>query len=410
VATSLQNNFNPTPMSGECIVCFAKDWGSDPTCVTHIMTQLAKTNRVLWLNSIGTRAPNLASGRDIKRIFRKLRGFFAGARRVQDNLWVYTPLVLPLPHNRLAAALNRWILRTSVKLQRRKLGMDQFQLWTFLPNANQYFGKMGESLSVYYCSDDWSKFKHLNGAEIATAEQDLLRKVDLVFATAQSLVDSRIGVNPETHLARHGVDKEFFATALLPVTAIPPDIASIPQPIIGFFGLLQEWVDLELLEQLAARHPNWSIVLIGSAVVDVSSLKKYPNVHLLGQRSYAQLPGYCKAFSVGLIPFKLNELVRHVNPLKLREYLAAGLPVVSTVLPEVQKYSEFCVAAKTPDEFEQAVAQAIAADSAEMRQKRSASVEPESWRARVADVTSHVMRVANQKAKNRTPSAIDRKK
>jgi hypothetical protein len=361
------------------------------------MLQLARNNRVLWLNSVGTRAPNLASGRDLKKIFLKIAGFFRGARQVRENLWVYTPLVLPMPHSPLAAAVNRWFLRTLVGIQRRKLGMKSFQLWTFLPNVNDYVGKMGESMSVYYCTDEWSKFSYVDGPRIAAAEQDLIRKVDVVFATAQSLVDTRIGNNPQTYLARHGVDYELFATAILPDTQVPEDIATIPQPIVGFYGLIQDWIDVDLIEHLARRHPEWSIVLIGKSLIDVTRLSNHSNVHLLGRRAYADLPRYCKAFSVGIIPFQMKDLIHHVNPLKLREYLSSGLPVVSTAMPEVLKCGDLCISATSYDEFERAVAESLSANSPELRRRRSEAMKAESWERKVSQVCDHVMAVKDAK-------------
>src|SRR6266851_1514267 len=133
-------------MTGENIICFAKDWTEDPTSNNHVMGELARGNRVLWLNSISMRSPRLASGRDMTKMARKLASFLQGARQVRDRLWVYTPMVLPLPHSRLAAALNRNILKITLRMLRGKLGMEEFQLWTFLPNAVDYVGKLGESL------------------------------------------------------------------------------------------------------------------------------------------------------------------------------------------------------------------------------------------------------------------------
>jgi glycosyltransferase involved in cell wall biosynthesis len=390
-------------LTGESIICFAKDWDEDPTSNNHVMAELAKGNVVLWLNSIATRAPNLASGRDLGKIVRKLAGFFRGARRVQDNLWVYTPIVLPLPHSRWARTANRCVLRLVLRVLRRRLGMRDFQLWTFLPNSADYVGRMGESVSVYYCVDEWSKFNYVNGARTADAERQLVRKADVVFAVAQSLVDSRRLLNPETHLARHGVDHALFAKALDDATTIPDDLAAIPGPVLGFYGTLQDWVDLDLICCLAARHPDWSLVLIGKPMVDLSRLEHVPNVHVLGRRPHAQLPAYCKGFSVGIIPYVLNERLLHVNPIKLREYLSAGLPVVSVALPEVAPYAAYCTVAHSYEEFEAAVVGALASDSPQRRRERSEAMRAETWQARVADVGRHVMRIKTAKA---APSTI----
>ena len=380
-------------MTGQNIVCFAKDWSEHPTSNNHIMLELAKHNRVLWLNSVATRAPKLGNGRDLKKIFTKLASFARGVRRIQENLWVYTPIVLPLPHSEVAAGLNRRIMRLTIKMLTRKLRMNEYQLWTFLPSTSNYVGALGESLVVYYCVDEWSQFNYLNGKKTAEAERRLVTQADVVFTSARSLMRDRQALNHETHLSPHGVDHAAFATALDDATPIPDDIAALPRPIVGFYGTIQDWVDLELVARLARRHPEWSIALVGKPVADVSRLADIPNVHLLGGKPHSDLPRYCKAFAVGLIPYVMNERIRHVNPIKLREYLSAGVPVVSVPLPEVLPYRRHCAIAEGYEQFEQAIIRAIREDSPQARRERSEAMRPETWSRRVLEIGSHVMRV-----------------
>lgn len=384
-------------MTGENIICFSKDWNENPTSNNHVLTELARNNRVLWVNSLATRTPRLTSGRDLRKIVRKLASATRGAQQVRENLWVYTPLVLPLPHSPAAAALNRRIIRTALWMLRRRLGMRDFQLWTFLPTTGDYIGNLGESVSVYYCVDEWSKFDYVDGSKVAAAEQQLCNRADVVFATAQSLVDAKRAWNPETHLARHGVDHSLFAQALSPNTQAPADLANLPKPIIGFFGTLQDWVDLDLIAYLAERHPEWSIVLIGAPMTDLAKVQKYPNVHLLGRKPHAELPKYSKQFAVGIIPYLRDERVLHVNPIKLREFLSAGLPVVSVDLPEVRPFSKYCYIASDYEDFRRGVEAAIRTDSPEHRTQRSDAMRHETWERRVAGVADTVMRVKRGK-------------
>ncbi len=390
-----------TALTAENIICFAKDWGEVPTSNNHVMRELARSNRVLWLNSISTRTPNLASGRDLGKIVRKLAAFLRGPKKVQENLWVYTPLVLPLPYSRWAAALNRRLLRATIGTLRRRLGMRDFQLWTFLPNIGEYVGTLGESVSVYYCTDEWTLFSYIDSARIEAVERQQCERVDIVFATSNPLVQKKSRYNPETHLASHGVHHALFASALEAATPIPADLAALPQPVLGFCGTIQDWVDLDLLVYLAERHPEWTIALVGEEFVDTSCLKPYPNIHLLGRKPHADLPNYYKGFAVGLIPHRLNEWVRYANPLKLREYLSAGLPVVSTAIPAVACYEEFCAAACDYAEFEQGVEQALKTDAPEKRKQRSEATRAEAWDQKVARVGEQVMRVKQQKARRR---------
>lgn len=392
-------------MIGQNIICFAKDWNEDPTSNNHVMCELAKNNRVLWLNSISTRTPSLTNGRDLRKIVSKLLSFFQGARQVDRQLWVYTPLVLPFPHSRLATLLNRWILQISIRMLRHRMGMHDFQLWTFLPNVADYLGRLGESLAVYYCVDEWSKFSYIAERQTVAAEQQLCRKADIVFATSHALVERRRQYNPETHLATHGVDYELFSQALDRDTPVPADLAALPQPVLGFYGTIQDWVDLELIGYLAARHPEWSIVLIGRVAVDVSALRQYPNVHFLGRRPHHQLPAYCKGLAVGLLPQKVNDLTLHMNPIKLREYLCAGLPVVATALPEVNHYRDHCYIAQNYQEFESAIADALRNDSPQRRLQRNQAMRAETWELKVRQVSAQVMRVKAAQCARKSNSA-----
>jgi glycosyltransferase involved in cell wall biosynthesis len=387
-------------MTGQNVVCFAKDWDENPTSNNHVMRLLARGNRVLWLNSIATRTPNLRDGRDLGKIFRKLVSFFRGPKHIEGGLWVYTPIVLPFPRSRLATWINAWVLRASLAFVRRLIGIrGPFQLWVFIPTAAKYVGKLGESLVVYYVTDEYSQFSYVDGAEVAAGDRALCARADVIFATAQSLVDRRRPQNPETHLARHGVDHALFARALKDSTAVPPDLAALPGPVIGFYGAIQDWLDLDLIEHLARRHPEWSIALIGQTLTDVNRLRALPNVHFLGRKPHTELPAYCKGLAVGLIPHKVCELTRNMNPIKLREYLSAGLPVVSVPLPEVQAYSDLCGIASDYEAFERCVAEAIRDDSPEARRARSEAMRAETWERRVAEIGWEVMRACSVKAK-----------
>ena len=383
-------------MKGQNIICFAKDWSEDPTSCNHVLEELAKENRVLWINSISTRSPNLTNGRDMGKIVRKLASFFRGPKAAGERLWVYTPLVLPFHHNPRAVAINRVLLRTTLCLLRRKLGMGDFQLWTFVPTSAEYVGHLGESLLVYYCTDNWSKFRSMDGERVNSMVERLATQADVVFATSTPILERLSPFNKNAHLAAHGVDYELFSTALNVETEIPADLAALPGPVLGFYGLIEDWLDQGLIAYLAERHPDWSLALVGKTMVDISALARFTNVHFLGRKPHAVLPAYCKGFAVGLIPHHVNELTRHMNPIKLREYLCAGLPIVSTNLPEVKQYGEHCLIANDYAEFERGVQRAIQCDTPELRRRRSESMQIETWRSKVAALTGHIERAAQQ--------------
>jgi len=372
----------PTP-----IIAFSKDWHEDPTSNHHVLRELAKTRRVLWLNSLATRKPTLSSSRDLMKIKRKLGEFTQGAKNVENDLWVATPLVLPLPYSSLARLANRQILKLQIAQLRKQLDIDTFQLWTFLPNVAPYVGTLGEELSVYYCVDEWATFPGIDKETLVRLERDLLERVDATFTTSLALAEKKRVHCPATHLAPHGVDYAKFATALDDNLKVPDDLAKLPGPKVGFFGTLRDFLDYDLIAHVAKARPDWSIALIGQELCNIGPIKGLPNVHLLGQKKHDELPAYCKGFDVGLIPYRIDNDVKFINPLKLREYLSAGLPVVSTDMPEVQPYAHLCHIAKTGDEMVAAIERALTEGSREQRAARCESMTTETWQARVASVT-----------------------
>lgn len=373
-------------LKGESIVCFANDFRGDPTSKHQVMRILSQENKVLWINSIALRKPS-ATASDASRILRKIKGFFRGLDRENDNLHAFTPLVLPLPSSPFARRINSWLLRIYLRYYLRKLGMKDIQLWTFMPTMVELVGKLREKKLIYYCVDEWSEFSFIDKETIRDMERRLIEKADLVITTAEKLYEDKKKHNPNTHLIRHGVDFHHFAKALDASTEEPGELRSIPRPRIGFYGLIHEWIDLRVVEEAAKAHPEWSFVMIGKVSCDASFLKPYSNVHFLGQKPYESLPGYCKGFDVGLIPFAINALTINVNPIKLREYLAAGLPVVSTRLPEITPYAGVVHLAEDAGQFIQGITQALNETGDEWVQKRQAAVAHETWEARVDEIS-----------------------
>lgn len=372
-------------LEGNSIICFAHDWGGDPTSKTHIMRILARRNRVLWVNSIAMRRP-AASGRDVRRLVAKVRRSLGGCVEVEPNLFVANPLVVPLPGVGLVDSLNARILTIWLRRLCRRLGFERPILWTFLPNVNRLVQRLGETMLVYHCVDEYSAFAGVPREALIAMERDLVRRADLVLTSSAQLRDERIGLNPHTHFVSHGVDVEHFGSALDPQTRVPEELGRLPRPVIGFFGLLADWVDLDMVRAIALARPAWSVVLIGKATTDLAPVRGLANVHLLGQKPYASLPGYCRGFDVGIIPFRMTQLTVRANPLKLREYLAAGCPVVSSPMPEVSRYDGLVRLAACPESFVRAIEAALAERDGVAR--RIDAMRIESWQARVAEISA----------------------
>jgi glycosyltransferase involved in cell wall biosynthesis len=381
------------PLAGRDIVCFSNDWDGDPLSKTHLMRLLARDNRVLWVNSLGNRTPR-ASAYDARRIVKKLRDAAGGLREVEPNLHVLAPLYVPAYGTEAVRAVNGLVVRMQVLHAMRRLGMRRPISWSFLPAAAPVAGTLGEDLVIYHVVDEFSAFSDAS-VHVAALERDLLAKADLVLASSERLQAAKSKLHPRVALVRHGVDHAHFARALDPATAVPPDLAALPRPVIGFFGLVADWIDLELVRAVADAHPQGSVVLIGNAVTSTAALEGAKNVHLLGRRPYADLPGYCRGFDVALTPFRVNELALAANPLKAREYVAAGLPNVCTDLPELRAVPG-CTVARTREEFVAAVGRALADGGP--RRERSELVRAEGWEAKLEEIRGHVAALGGRRA------------
>ncbi|HET6437317.1 MAG TPA: glycosyltransferase [Anaeromyxobacter sp.] len=372
-------------LRGRDIVCFSNDWDGDPLSKTHIMRILARENRVLWVNSIGNRAPR-ATAADARRALKKLADAARGLFQPEPNLHVLAPLYLPAYGSEAVRLANRHLLRFQVIAAMRRLGMRRPISWSFLPSAATVAGRLGEDLVVYQVVDEFSAFSDAS-SHVAELERRLLRRADLVIASSERLLAAKRLENPRTVLVRHGVDHAHFARALDPTLPVPEPLRRLPRPVIGFFGLLADWIDLPLVRRVADAHPRASVALLGKVVTSLAPLEGARNVHLFGRRPYAELPAWCRGFEVALTPFRVNELALAANPLKAREYVAAGLPNVCTDLPEL-RHVPGCTVARTPEEFVAAVGAALCAGGPDPA--RSALVKGEAWEARVEEIRAHL--------------------
>ena len=373
------------PLRGRDIVCFSHDWTGDPLSKTHLMRVLARDNRILWVNAIANRMPT-ASSKDLSRIVGKLRACVEPVKEVERNIHVLNPLALPAYGSEALRGLNRRLLRSQVLRAMRKLGFECPVNMVFNPAAGLLAGKLGEEKLIYYCVDEYTAFTGASRG-LKEIEESLFRSADVVVVSAEKLLESKRHFNPNTFLIRHGTDWDHFRRALDPGTIVPPEVAGLPRPLIGFHGLLADWVDFELIKKLANRFAAGSVVLIGKISVGaeekVRVLDGVSNVHFLGRRPYSELPGYCKAFDVAINPFVVNELTLAANPLKVREYLAAGVVTVSTDIPEV-RVLRHCLVGADHNDFISKVIDAL--NYGLPRDEISDSVSGESWDSKIEEL------------------------
>jgi glycosyltransferase involved in cell wall biosynthesis len=373
------------PLTGRDMLCFSHDWTGDPLSKTHLMRLLARDgNRILWVNSIGYRTPSLAAKRDLGRIVQKLRAAVTPIREVEPNLFVISPLVIPAWGKASIRAINTKLLAWQIRRAMRQLRFREPINWVFNPAAGILARQLGESQVIYYCVDEYTAFSGVNTAALSEVEQQLIARADLVIVSAEELQKSKGGPCGPPLLVRHGVDYDHFRQALDTDTQIPESLAKLRRPVIGYFGLIAEdWVDVPLLVKVARAFPDATLVMLGKCTMDVAPLAAEPNIRLLGRVPYETLPAYSKGFDVALIPFPISPVTLNANPLKAREYLAAGLPVVSTAIPEVEVLGE-CRIGRTHEEFIGQIR--LALQNPGPAPQRSARMASESWNARLDQI------------------------
>lgn len=380
------------------VVYFGNDWNAENrTSSHHIARRLAGKTTLLYVDSPGMRAPS-ASGRDLKRLWRKLSQTFQRARYVEPGLWHCT--VPQLPWRRLpgAAALNRWFGAWAVRRAMRAAGIRRAVLWFVVPHPAFMLDALPRELAVYYCIDDYAAHPGVDVELIRSCDDKLTRECDLVFVAPPALLPAKQSVHPGARFSPHGVDVDLFARAQDPATAVPPAAAALARPVIGYFGLLAAWTDIELIEWLAQQRPHWSFLLVGHAKVDVDGLARLPNVVLVGPQPYESLPGWAKAFDVAIIPYRQNQQVLNSNPLKLREYLATGKPVVSVPTPEIDRFGDVVRVAADRAAFLAEVEAALNSDTPQARESRMAAVRGMSWDHRVAETVAVVADTLRERA------------
>lgn len=367
------------------LICFGEDWGRHPGSAEFLTRQLLESFRVIWVNSLGWRAPRLCRS-DVARAFSKMRAA-ATVERPHPNLVVFHPLVIPWYRMRAVRQLNARMLHTAVCTLARRQGFSRHALMTTYPAAADLFHRMSGMRRIYYCADEYTAFPGLQPELVRALEARLLAAVDVVVTTSRALYEAKSAMHSHVVYLPHGVDAEHFAKAADPSTPLPDDLVPLARPIVGFIGLIADWVDLALVRALALARPSWSIVMIGRVATDLAPVRDLPNVHLLGHQPYASLPGYCRGFDVAIIPFLTNALTERVNPVKLREYLATGKPVVSTPMPEVRQFEDLVHIAGSAEAFIQKIECSLREDPS-LPSRRMAHVRHQTWAARATELAA----------------------
>jgi glycosyltransferase involved in cell wall biosynthesis len=381
-------------LAGRDIVCVGfADWQTDlQTNQHHLMSRLARDNRVLFIESLGLRRPQLV-GRDLRRIVRRVARGVRGARAV-DGLHVLSPLVVPRHDRRWAQRVNARLLRRLVGAATGRLDMRAPILWGYVPQAEALIDVLSPSLVVYHCVDDIAATKGIDAESFRAAERSFAARADLVLASSRPLAERMRGLSGNVLEVPNVADTPRFAVALEP-GPLDEAMGALPRPTVVFTGaVVATKLDVPLLVELAALRPDWSFALVGPVGVgdprtDVSALDAVANVHLLGPRAYEALPAVLRGADAALIPYARNQLTASIFPMKVYEYLAAGLGVVATPLPSLAGVEGIEIAADATATAERLTA-LIDADSPERRSQRSQLAADHSWETRLEEIAEAV--------------------
>lgn len=353
--------------------------------------------KVLYVESLGLRAVTVKSS-DIGRIFRRLKKFFRGVKSVGPNLWVLSPIVLPWHRFALVRWINDFALPAQVKFAMWWYRFRNPFAWTYNPLVLDLLKTLGFKFIVYHCVDDLAAAPRLPREAIAVEEKRMLGEANVVFVTSEVL---RRKAEPSARgLLKYYpnvADYDHFRRARDAQTFIPDDLLRITKPRIGFVGAVSGYkVDFAMISEAARMRPEWSWILIGQIGegdphTDVSLLN-LPNVHLLGPRSYADLPGYLKGMDVTVLPCVLNEYTRSMFPMKFFEYLSAGKVVVATDLPSLEPHRSIFVMANSAPEFVEKI-EKIFLGEIRFTEEMDAAAKENTWQLRLDRMLADIERV-----------------
>ena len=382
-------------ISGRDFLVLSDEWAGSPTSAIHLTQRLLRDNRVFWFNMIN-RIPLLRRAH-LTKVGRIVRQWLGRRLHSDDRRnghadgpgrpHTVTPVMIPW-FKPVVRRINQISLRRQYDGLRRLYQIGDPILITTWPSAVDFVKSVPAAAKLYYCPDDWLHYPGLNAADWRIMEQELIAAVDGVVVTSRHLAKKVAGSLPVLYLP-HGVDFDHFHKAA-ESTVVVPQMERLRRPIVGFFGQIASWVDFQVVAALGASFPEVSFALIGDIDPAVGQVPTGNNLHYLGAVPYAELPRFARYFNVALIPFVTNDLTKAVNPLKLLEYYALGLPVLATRLPELESVGGPIWLASTPREFCDALARILPQDRRDWAVEAKGIARQNTWDQRVAQLCTFI--------------------
>jgi len=389
------------------LLVFGEDWEAHPSSTQHIVKILGQNRPVIWLNSIGLRKPRLTR-HDLLRLINKAKSFFFNpnnndiSKQDNSNFLIITPLVIPCASNWFTLKVSKIILKWQLKVASERLNFSDPIIWASLPTSVDYLELFSNAPCVYYCGDDFNSLAGVDHQFVTQKEKQLIEKSSYIFTASEKLLD-KFPRDKAVNIP-HGVNFSLFSKK----AKITP--VDLPQgrPIAGFYGSISTWLDQELLVQTIKALPHWRFVFIGKIDCNVDKLQQFSNVYFLGSKPHTDLPKYIQNWNVAILPFVDNKQIQMCNPLKLREYLASGTPIVTTDFNALNGYRKYLQIADSAKPFYQAILLANAEivpainfnkiDTIDdllaitnIKQLRKEAVIDESWESRALDVQHYLL-------------------
>ncbi len=382
------------------IVFSSADWRMSPTSPQHISENFAKENKVLFIETFGSRWPSLKPGH-IKRIKSRFLNWFKGIKKVnvkQGSIYIYPPIALTI-NLKPFLFINKLIYSYILKRLIKKLNMKNPILYIYLPTLVNIIGGFREKAVVYHCIDEWSTYPGGENRTFMDSERKLIKNADLVLVANELLYEKKKLHARRIHKIYHGVDYTHFTKEFAKDLPLPEDIKNIPRPIIASIGAFTDWIDLDLIKLIAQRHKEWSIVSIGpiGSNVDIRSLISVGNIHILGQKNYSELPHYYRAVDVFIIPFLLNEHIKYCAPTRLYEHLSSGKPIIATDFPAVREVGKSLINITSDrEDFIKKIEAALKEKDPSLIERSKALARRNTWESRVDEISNIIEKVMHK--------------
>jgi len=377
-------------LKGENIVCISSiDWDFIWQGHQEIMSTLAKNgNRVLFIENTGVRMPGI---RDFSRIKHRISNWLKGVKGIRkegNNLYIFSPLILPFPYARIARWINQHLILSILEKWMKVMDFEDCIIWTFLPTplSLDIINSLRKKLVIYYCIDNFSA-SSVSAKKIKKSEKRLLQQVDQTFVTSKELYNYCSEYSKKTYNFPFAVNFTKFDKVFSGDDNAPEELIDLPRPIVGYVGGVHKWVDQVLVKEIAERYPKYSFVFVGPIQTDISLLSNLRNIYFLGKKEHEKIPLFIKYFNACIIPYVITDYTRNVYPAKLNEYLAMGKPIISTNLPEIvafnKEYKNILYIAETKECFSKYLSEAIGEDSGDVKARRVETAKQNSWENRI---------------------------